>query len=320
MTQTEPRRVALALGGGGARGYAHIGVIEAVQERGWEIVGVAGTSMGAVVGGLHAAGKLDAYRKWVVTLSRRDVLRLMDPTLGGAGMLRAEKVMDRVRHYTGHVNIEDLRIPFTAVAADLISQREVWFTTGDLVDAMRASIAIPTVFTPVTRNGMVLADGGLINPVPVVALANVRADAVIAVDLAGPPMNLAETEEYGGHGLLPKLRLPRLPASVEPAIASLFARSRRGADPLHDDDDAEAERQAQVAMRTMDVVDRSLAILQATVKKYRMVSFPPDVTVEVPADACGTLDFHRAPELIALGRERARAVFDAWDARIEGAA
>ena len=89
----------------------------------------------------------------------------MDPTLGGAGMLRAEKVMDRVRHYTGHVNIEDLRIPFTAVAADLISQREVWFTTGDLVDAMRASIAIPTVFTPVTRDGMVLADGGLINPV-----------------------------------------------------------------------------------------------------------------------------------------------------------
>ncbi len=318
---TDIKRVALALGSGGARGYAHIGVIDEVKRRGWEIVGVAGTSMGAVIGGLHAAGKLDDYRDWVTTLSRRDVLRLMDPTIGGAGMLRAEKVMGRVRLQTGDVAIEDLPIPFTAVATDLISQREVWFTEGDLVDAMRASIAIPTVFTPVHRDGMVLADGGLLNPIPVAPLSNVRADAIIAVNLGGAAMYQGEdAPEPGGPPLLPKLRLPSLPASLEPKIAALIPRFRRSGsddDTEHAPDDAESveeARQAQIAMRTMDVVDRSLTVMQSAVRRFQLASFPPDLLIDIPADASGTLDFHRASELIELGREKAVAAFDAWGA------
>lgn len=313
------KTVALALGSGGARGYAHIGVIDEVRERGWEIVGVAGTSMGAVIGGLYAANRLDEYRDWVTTLSRRDVLRLMDPTLGGAGMMRAEKVMGQVRLQTGDINIEDLAIPFTAVATDLISQREVWFTQGDLVDAMRASIAIPTVFTPVHRDGMVLADGGLLNPVPVAPLSNIRADATIAVNLGGPAMYQGDdAPEPGGPSLLPRLRLPSLPASLEPRLAALvprFLRSGHADDSEADLEDAEAveeARQAQVAMRTMDVVDRSLTVMQSAVRRYQLASFPPDVVIDIPADASGTLDFHRASELITLGKDKAAAAFDAW--------
>lgn len=310
-TPSEPRRIALALGSGGARGYAHIGVVQEIEARGWEIVGIAGTSMGAVVGGLYATDTLDAYREWVEGLSRRDVLLLMDPTVGGAGIFRAEKIMDRVRRYTGNVNIEDLRMPFTAVATDLLSQREVWFTSGDLVDAMRASIAIPTVFTPVTRDGMVLADGGLLNPVPAVALAGVRADAIIGVNLSGPLTASADAEQHNlsAGTRVPRLHMPSLPSSLEPALVALMPGSKHS----REGDATEAVRVAQVSMRTVDVVDRSLAVLQAAVRRYRVAGYPPDVMVDIPADACGTLDFHRASEVIAIGRERAREAFDAWD-------
>lgn len=316
METDQPRKVALALGSGGARGYAHIGVIDEIRDRGWEIVGVAGTSMGSVIGGLYVTGTLDAYRAWVEDLNLRDVLKLLDPTIGGAGLMRAEKVMNRVRLHTGDVNIEDLPLPYTAVATDLISQKEVWFTRGDLVDAMRASIAIPSVFTPVHRDGMVLADGGLLNPVPVMALAAVRADAIIAVNLAGPSMRAEPLIVEDSAGPLSRIKLPSLPAMLEPRLASLLPRFRREADTLEDgaaDRDLDADQQPTMSLRAMDVVDRSYTTLQSAVQRYRMAAYPPDVVVDVPSDVCGTMDFHRASEMIELGRTFAREAFDAWD-------
>ena len=140
---SEGRRVALALGSGGARGYAHIGTIQVLEERGYEIVAVAGTSMGAVIGGLYAAGRLDTYVAWVSSLSQRDVWRLLDPAVNGPGAIRAERVMGRVAEILDGALIEDLAIPFTAVATDLDLRREVWFQRGPVHTAMRASVAIP---------------------------------------------------------------------------------------------------------------------------------------------------------------------------------
>lgn len=298
--------MALALGSGGARGYAHIGVIDEIKARGWEIVGIAGSSMGAVVGGLYAAGGLDGYRDWVTSLGRRDVLRLMDPTVRGAGILRASKVMSVVRTYVGDVDIQDLPVPYTAIAVDLVSQREVWFTSGPLMEAMRASFAIPSVFTPLETRGMVLADGGLLNPVPVVPLADLHADAIVAVNLAGASLGEPSLPEEPPSGLrLRRLKLPSLPGVVEPAVRALMPGQRKG--------EPRAEQATVVNLNTIEVVDRSLHLMQAAIRRYRLAGFPPDVMIDVPYDACGTMDFHRAQELIDLGRQRAAASLDAWN-------
>jgi NTE family protein len=158
------KRVALALGSGGARGYAHIGVIDELHARGYDIVGIAGSSMGALVGGLEAAGKLDEFADWAKSLTQRAVLRLLDPAITAAGVLRAEKILDAVRDILGAVTIEELPIPYTAVSTDLLSGKSVWLQRGPVDAAIRASIAIPGVITPHVFDGRLLADGGILDP------------------------------------------------------------------------------------------------------------------------------------------------------------
>ena len=174
-------RVALALGSGGARGYAHIGVIDELRDRGYDIVGIAGSSMGALVGGLEAAGKLDEFADWAKSLTQRAVLRLLDPSITAAGVLRAEKILDAVRDILGEVTIEELPIPYTAVSTDLLSGKSVWLQRGPVDVAIRASIAIPGVITPHVFDGRLLADGGILDPLPMAPIAAVNADLTIAV-------------------------------------------------------------------------------------------------------------------------------------------
>src|SRR4029077_18603085 len=151
-------RVALALGSGGARGYAHIGVIDELRDRGYDIVGIAGSSMGALVGGLQAAGKLDEFADWDRSLTQRALLPVLGASITAAGVLRAEKILDAVRDILGEVTIEDLPIPFTAVATDLIAGKSVWLQRGPVDAAIRASIAIPGFITPHVIDGRLLAD------------------------------------------------------------------------------------------------------------------------------------------------------------------
>src|SRR6201997_1959310 len=181
----DTKRMALALGSGGARGYAHIGVIAELQDRDYDIVGVAGSSMGALVGGLHVAGALDEFADFAKTLSQSAVLRLLDPAWRGPGFFRAEKVLDVVRELLGAVQIEELPIPFTAVSTDLITGKSLWFQRGPLDAAIRASIAIPGMISPHIMGGRVLADGGILDPLPVGPLAGANADVTIAVSLSG---------------------------------------------------------------------------------------------------------------------------------------
>ena len=181
----DDNRVALALGSGGARGYAHIGVIAELLDRDYEIVGVAGSSMGALVGGLHAAAALDDFADWAKTLSQGGVLRLLDPAWRGPGFFRAEKVLDVVRDLLGETEIGKLPIPYTAVTTDLISGKSLWLQRGPLDVAIRASIAIPGMISPYISDGRVLADGGILDPLPVGPLAGTNADVTIAVSLNG---------------------------------------------------------------------------------------------------------------------------------------
>jgi NTE family protein len=194
---TTPPRVALALGSGGARGYAHIGVIEELQSRGHEIVSVAGSSMGALIGGVLAAGRLDEYTQWALGLSQRAVLRQLDPSRTTAGVLRAERIVAQMVELIGDHRIEDLAVEFTAVAVDLLAGREVWLDAGPLDRAIRASIGIPGVVTPLAVDGRLLVDGGVLDPVPVAATATSHADLVVAVSLQGQRRSSVAARQRG---------------------------------------------------------------------------------------------------------------------------
>lgn len=179
------KSAALVLGSGGARGLAHIGVISHLLSLGVEISYISGCSMGALVGGIYAAGELEAYEKWVRKLERKDVIGLLDLSFGFQGLFKGERVIGVLREITGEHNIEDLDIGFTAVATDLIEQREIWLNRGPLFDAVRASMAIPTIFTPWKYEGRILVDGGLLNPLPIAPALNHSTDLIIAVNASG---------------------------------------------------------------------------------------------------------------------------------------
>lgn len=337
-TSTSPRaadprpRVALALGSGGARGYAHIGAIQVLEERGADIVCVAGSSMGAVIGALHAVGRLDEYAEWAQDLSQLDVVRLLDLSLSAPGAIRAEKVLARVRELLGDVLIEDLPIPYTAVATDLMARKEVWFQRGPVDVAIRASIAIPGVVTPVMLNGRLLADGGIMDPVPIGPTAGVHADATIAVSLAGEHRPSAPAGVAGPEGAPVRETADELPAeewserfrrSAAHLLDRDLVRALKGRFGIGDDDEAvddDGERPAAdpfgalpAGLGKFDVMNQSLEAMQSVLIRYRLAGFPPDVLVDVPRDACRSLDFHRAEDMIALGRELTVEALDRSD-------
>ena len=307
--------VALALGSGGARGYAHIGVIQVLEERGFDIVGVSGTSMGALVGGLHAAGRLDAYTEWVSSLTQRDVLRLLDPSLRAPGVIRGDRVMGRVRELLAGALIEDLPVPFTAVATDLLARKEVWFQRGPVEAAIRASIALPSFITPVMLNGRLLADGGMMNPVPLAPLTALRADLTIGVTLAGEPDDEPgrapaheSAEPRPGAEWYDRFRRSAaqiLDSETRHRITGWFAGAREEPDRVAAPEPVGEDLFGELppGLGVLDVMQLSLEAVQSVVARYRLASYPPDIMITVPKNACRTLDFHRGAEMIALGRE-----------------
>lgn len=336
------KRVALVLGSGGARGYAHIGVIHELHARGYEIVGISGSSMGALVGGLQAAGKLDEYTEWAKSLTQRAVLRLLDPSITAAGVLRAEKILDAVRDILGDVCIEDLPVPFTAVATDLIAGRSVWLQRGPVDAAIRASIAIPGVITPHVLDGRLLADGGILDPLPMAPVAAVNADVTIAVSLGGSESGgRAEPEDADVNPSADWLnRLLRSTSALldsksaravldTPAVQSMMNRFgtvgeddvRAAAEAVEPaDGDSSAEQlvnAAQVAsvpkLGSFEVMNRTIDIAQAALARHALAAYPPDLLIEVPRSVSRSLDFHRAAEVVEAGRSVAEEVLDQYE-------
>ena len=193
------KSVSLVLGSGGARGLAHIGVINWLDENGYEINSISGSSMGALIGGIYAAGELQTYTDWVTKLEKMDVLRLLDFSFGEGGLIKGERIINVLRELIGNHKIEDLPCSFTAVASDLENQKEVWLNKGPLFDAIRASIAIPSIFTPVEYRGKRLVDGGLLNPIPIAPTLKDKTDMTIAVNLSAPPVSHPIAEQSDKH-------------------------------------------------------------------------------------------------------------------------
>jgi NTE family protein len=322
-------RVALALGSGGARGYAHIGVIDELHERGYDVVGIAGSSMGALVGGLQAAGKLDDFADWAKSLTQRAILRLLDPSITASGVLRAVKILDAVRDILGSVTIEELQIPYTAVATDLITGKSVWLQRGPVDEAVRASIAIPGVITPYVIGGRLLADGGILDPLPMAPIAAVNADLTIAVSLGGEPDGADhDVESHPATDWLNRMMRSTsawLDANSaralldRPTARAVLGRFGAGSP---DSDDAEADEPVEVAeelpetprLGSFEVMNRTIDIAQAALARHTLAAYPPDLLIEVPRSACRSLEFHRAEEVIEVGRTLAGRALDAFGA------
>jgi len=322
------KRVALALGSGGARGYAHIGVIAELVDRGYEIVGVAGSSMGALVGGLHAANALDDFADWAKTLSQSGVLRLLDPTWRGPGFFRAEKVLDVVRDLLGEAEIEKLPIPYTAVTTDLISGKSLWLQRGPLDIAIRASIAIPGMISPYISDGRVLADGGILDPLPVGPLAGTNADVTIAVSLNGADSDgnryrRADDEPSAAAEWFNRLARSTSALLETPAARSVLNRFSTGSDDEVDEELAETLEDDNVAtasamvpkLGSFEVMNRTIDIMQGALARHHLAAYPPDILIEVPRTSSRSLHFHRAADVIDVGRMLAAAALDSYEAQ-----
>lgn len=216
MTKTK-KTVSLVLGSGGARGLAHIGIIRWLEDNGYEIRSISGCSMGALVGGIYAIGKLDEFEKWVRAVTKTDIIKLLDLSLGTDGLFKGGKIINTLKELVGDSRIEDLPISFTAVAANISRSREVWFDEGPMFDAIRASISLPVIFTPYKYHGEDLIDGGILNPVPIAPTFSDHTDITIAVNLCGKPTDEKER-------LLPEVEHTVEASPLADAVSDFFGR------------------------------------------------------------------------------------------------
>ncbi|WKV13460.1 patatin-like phospholipase family protein [Marivirga harenae] len=284
------QKVALVLGSGGARGVAHIGVIEALEENGFEISSISGSSMGAVIGGLYAAGKMQEYKDWVTHFDKIDVFKLLDFTLSFQGIVRGEKVFKEMRKLLGEFKIEDFPIPFTAVASNIRTQREILFSEGNLMDALRASCAIPTVLTPVYQDNEEIVDGGVLNPIPLNRVKRTQGDILIAVDVnAAIPFEkkVAVTAEEVKQDEKNKQFLEE------------FATRIKKYWPMNNGKEVSSTPKK---LGYFDLLNRSIDLMQEKMTNLQMEIIKPDMLVQISRNSCGTFEFYRSNELVEIGK------------------
>ncbi|NVK28329.1 MAG: patatin-like phospholipase family protein [Flavobacteriia bacterium] len=301
MSKSDKKSVALVLGSGGARGLAHIGVIEVLEERGYEITSISGASIGAVIAGVYAAGSMQDYKDWIVSLDRRKVFGLMDFTLSSHGFIKGERVFNEMKQFVGIEKIEDLRIPFSAVAVDLENQEEVVFTEGDLWSAIRASVAIPSVLTPVMQDNRILVDGGVVNPLPVNRVKRTDNDILAAVDLN------ALVDDH-----LPSVNPKSKPTEDKEQNKFLESIKDRIGDwwPFNGDDDKEP---SHVKKNYLGILNASFEMMQDRVAQLAMEQFTPEIFIQVPRKSASTFDFYLGEKLIEAGRELATKAIDKYE-------
>ncbi len=289
--------VSLILGSGGARGYAHVGVIEWLLENHYDIRSIAGSSMGALVGGIYAAGELDTFKQWILALSRTDVIRFLDFSFSSEGLFKGERIISVLKELVGEHEIRELPVNFTAVAADIERQKEIWLSDGPLFDAIRASIAVPTIFTPHEYRGMRLLDGGLLNPVPVMPTLRDRNDLTIAVNLNASLSGFSVAKVKAAEN--DEIRNSRNP--YQQRILDFIGSLQRV-----------NKKSAYARLSMLELVSSSFETMQNALSKLKIAATPPDVLIEIPRGASRAFEFHRASALIELGYEKTATVMENW--------
>jgi NTE family protein len=272
--------IALYLGSGGARGYAHIGIIHELERQGYNIKFISGSSMGALIGGLYASGKLDLYEDWVLNLDPLDVLKLIDFSFKSGGIIEGEKVFNIIADMIGETKIEELSIPFVAIATDIKSKQPYYIKEGSLSEAIRASVAIPTLFTPVIKEDMILVDGGICNPQGIVKQED---DSLysIAVDLNGE-------EEINEEFQLKNKEKNRFIKKIS--------------------DFFESKKVASQKVNSIQIIQDSIETMQKIIADAHLENTKPDLTISIPNDLCSFYEFHKAEEVIDYGAQTAKSV------------
>jgi NTE family protein len=282
--------VSLVLGSGGARGAAHIGVIRWLAEHDYDIRSVSGCSIGALVGGVYAAGKLDEFEEWICAITEREMFRLMDISWQISGLVKGDRIIETLKDLVGDCQIEELPISYTAVAANLDGEKEVWIQDGSLFEAIRASISLPLLLTPRERNGKTLIDGGVLNPVPIAPTFGDGTDLCIAVNLGGKPsqndspLEKDEAKDDVRTGLR---------AKIDKFIDKI------GIGGSNDDTGKD--------WGPFDIANQAFDTMQAAISRHKLAAYPPDILIEIPRNACGTMEFQCAEAMIKLGYEKADA-------------
>lgn len=278
------QKVALVLSSGGARGLAHIGVIEALEANGYEISSIAGSSMGAVVGAFYAAGKLEEYKNWVLHLDRYDVFKLIDFTFSVQGFIRGEKVFKTLQGFIPDVNIEELKIPYCAIATDLPAKSQKVFTTGSMYAALKASIAIPTVIKPVVIGESRYIDGGVINPIPIEHVQRQAGDILVVsnVNAIKPyqPRVINEEKEAS--------ELSRYNKQIQNFLNSWK-------------DLLPGTSEGEKKLGFFDLMNDSIDLMQDRLTSLLLEKHQPDMLIEVSNECASTFEFYKAKELIELG-------------------
>ncbi len=277
------KNIALVLSSGGARGFAHVGAIKVLEQNGFNITSVAGTSMGAVVGGVFATGQIQHFEEWLITLDIMEVLRLTDFSISKKGFVKGKKIIEKIKEIVPERNIEDLLIPFCAVATDIINGREVYFTKGSLFEALRASISIPTVLQPLKIGNLFFVDGGLMNPIPVNRVKRHDGDLLVVVDVNSPELKIShnvENQHNHNRKYIKKI--------IE--IQSKFSNIIPERDKDH--------------IGVFNLTNRSIYTMMRKISELTLEKCQPDLLINISHESFNIFDFYKAKEIIQEG-ERA---------------
>lgn len=285
------KTVSLVLGSGGARGLAHIGVIKWLNDKGCDIQSIAGSSMGALIGGMYAAGKLDVYAEWVMALEKIDVIRLLDVSFSRKSLFKGDRIIEVLRKLIGDHDIESLPVSYTAVATDLHEQQEVWLNHGSLFDAIRASIAIPTIFTPHNYIGKTFLDGSLVNPIPIAPTLNDKTDVTIVVNLNGKAQS-SLSEKTNTQNKFVKSR--EYSSSYHQSIIKFI-------NGLTTSQQVSESRNITL----YEIIAKSMETMQGKIGRFQLAAYSPDAIVVIPTNVCSFYEFYRAKELIEFGYHKA---------------
>lgn len=286
------KNIALVLSGGGARGIAHIGVIEELEKRGYTISSIVGTSMGAMVGGIYALGKMEEFKEWLFTLDKLKVFRLVDFTLSKQGLIKGDKVFQAMQQFIPDKNIEDLKIPYQAIATDIKNNEEVVFDKGSMFKAIRASVAIPTVLTPVSyQKGKLLVDGGVLNNIPLSHAKKTNDDILVAVNVNAP---------------IPPLKWEKDNKESEKEQNMYQRKLLEWYEHFFNSDEKEMENK----MGYFDLINNTLNLMQQKYDQVILKMYPPDILINISHESCGTFDFYKAKELVKTGIHQAKKVLD----------
>lgn len=284
MAEKIKKPVSLVLSSGGSKGLAHIGVINELEKQGFHISSVSGSSIGSVIGGIYAMGKLPEYTNWVKTLNQKAIWGLMDFTVSTHGLLKGEKVIEKMRTFIPDMLIEKMNIPFAAVATDILNEKEVVFRSGSFYEAVRASVAIPTIITPVKYKDTILVDGGVLNPVPIEYVARNNNDILIVVNLYGEKKDEIEKSNLIEDKNQTSTKLESLLKNISKLISSGDRKS----------------------LGYFSLVNASTLAMVHKLAQQNIKIYQPDILINIPYDSSKTFDFHKAEKLIEMGENAAR--------------